>query len=139
MLPLTACYVALLAILTYLADTGGMREVLLKIHSVPWGDKALHFLLVGVLALLVNLTIRTHWRPRRWLSLVPGTLLVALVGTAEECSNVLVATRNWSPADLAANLLGVVCVGVVPLTVYARRSALEPMALATGDSGQARR
>ena len=117
MIRLTFSYIVLLAVVTWLADTGELRDILRQLHAVPWGDKMLHFTLVGTLALLVNLSIRTIWRWPLWPSVVPGTLLVTIAATAEECSNIVVVARNWSPADLAANYLGIVCVGIVPMLV----------------------
>ena len=42
-------------------------------------------------------------------------MLVLTVATVEELSNLLVACRTWSPADLAANYLGVLCLGILPI------------------------
>jgi hypothetical protein len=114
---ITACYVLLLVAFALYVDVGGLPEFLKPMHRAPAGDKAMHFVLAGVLALLVNLSIRTGGATTLWSTVVPGSLIVALGCTVEEMTNLASTIRNWSFADLGANYLGIICIGVVPLVL----------------------
>jgi VanZ family protein len=82
------------------------------LHDLPHGDKVLHFLLFGGLALVANLALAFH-RPRSFArAIVMGSILVMIVATAEEYSNQYLVRRDWSLGDLTANYLGVVCLGL---------------------------
>lgn len=123
MLRITLAYVTGLTALVLLVDSGMLREAALWVNGVPLLDKAIHFVMFGVLALLANATLL---RQRRWSAagaIATGSLLVVIVSTAEEWSNGLVACRTWSLADLAANYLGVLCVGILPLLTWPGRAA----------------
>ena len=84
----TFCYGLILGTIALAADTGYLNDLLNHAHLIPYGDKAIHF------------------------------TLVALVATMEECSNAWTPYRTCSLGDLAANYLGVVAVGVLPLLIY---------------------
>lgn len=125
---ITFCYAFLLGLITLLADAGTLRPILQPLQEIPLADKALHFLLVGILALFVNLSIRRWAVASVWAALVPGSLAVAVASALEESSNIVVDGRNWSLGDLAANLLGVLCLGIVPLIVYQFQARRHPVA-----------
>ena len=75
--------------------------------NLPHGDKIGHFLLMGSLALLVNLAMdvrRVNIRGR-WFLL--GSLIVGLIVTLEEVSQILIPARTFSLYDLAADYLGI--------------------------------
>jgi VanZ family protein len=79
--------------------------------NLPHGDKIGHFLLMGSLALLVNLAMdvrRVNIRGR-WFLL--GSLIVGLIVTLEEVSQILVPARTFSFYDLAADYLGIYLFG----------------------------
>lgn len=108
-------YVLALGYLVVLADRGELEPWLLWLHSLPLGDKTLHLLLAGTLCLVANLTLVGRLPGRRWLAIGLGTGLTLLGVTAEEFSNLLVVHRGFSLADLAANYLGVLFIGVLPV------------------------
>jgi hypothetical protein len=114
---LTICYVLLLGLITAMADAGWLSDLLDRVHQVPGGDKALHFALVGVLALLVNASTLRENLLSGPLAIVAPSLVIAAVATFEELSNLAVPGRNCCLGDLAANYLGIFCVGVLPLVV----------------------
>jgi VanZ family protein len=106
---------------TLLADTDRMTSVLALIQTSFYGDKAIHFALVGVLALMVNLSLRIPRTTSRTRIILMGSAITIIVATLEECSNLWVATRSCSLGDLAANYLGILCIGIVPLVVIQAR------------------
>jgi hypothetical protein len=115
---LVLAYSFVLAALLLVVDLGGLERLAWRVHELPYLDKSLHFVMFGLLALLVNGVLLRH---RQW-SLIrtfaTGSILVLIVATVEECSNVLTAYRKCSLADLAANYLGVVCLGILPLVAW---------------------
>lgn len=92
----------------YLANTGTPNFFDDMVRSVRHGDKIGHFLLMGSLALVVNLAMGREacrrWTIGRWV--LGGTAIVAVFVTLEECSQMFIATRTFNPLDLLADYLG---------------------------------
>jgi hypothetical protein len=112
---ITLGYAALLSTVLLLADFGRLERLVAYSRDLPQLDKVVHFVMFGLLALLANLSLV---RRPRWSSvgaITTGSIFVLIAATVEECSNALVAFRTCSAADLAANYLGIVCLGIVPL------------------------
>jgi len=99
--------------IVFRADSGTMPHFLAGLYNYPGGDKIGHFFLMGSLALLINLAFPA-WRLRACHQAVPaGSLLTAAVITLEECSQVLFPTRTFSLADLTADYLGIIIIGII--------------------------
>lgn len=129
MLALTICYAALLGIVALRADAGGLKWMLDPVHQTPFGDKAVHFAIAGVLALLLNISLRpASLRLVRSTSaidsIVIGSTITIVLATIEEISNIWVPARDWSLGDLAANYLGILCIGTIPVLLHHRRARL---------------
>ena len=91
-----------------LADKGQLG-FLYFIYDFPYGDKVGHFILYGILSLLVNLTVfeaRPHSDFKR-LAIITSLILALLIGL-EEYSQRFFSTRTSDIFDLAASYLGVV-------------------------------
>lgn len=115
MIRIALAYTALLVAIVFAADVGWLPRFVETVHDLPYGDKALHFLLFGGLALVANLAFASRGRRSLARAIVIGSILVLIVATVEEYSNRFVARRDWSLGDLTANYLGVVCLGMLPL------------------------
>lgn len=78
-------------------------------------DKALHFTLVGTMALLLNLSFNcAAIRPdKRWL--MWGTTIMLVVATVEEFSQIFVPKRTFDLLDLSCNYLGIMVLGRLAL------------------------
>ena len=100
MILITALFAAFLLAVIILADIGQLGFLGI-VYSFPFGDKAGHFILLGILAFLVVLTTL---RSRRFLDLrlvtVSVTLFLALLAAAEEYSQKFFALRTFSLLDL---------------------------------------
>ncbi len=110
-----------IVMIVVLADTRhlGMLGV---IYDFPYGDKVGHFLLFGVLSLLVNLALLEFWREQHpWRQALKINLVLALLIGAEELSQRWIPTRTSSWADLAASYLGVSLFAGVALQTAKRR------------------
>ena len=91
-----------------LADTGRLG-ILKIINQIPYGDKVGHFILYGILTLLINLTfIRSlpNRSPRRVVVSI-GLILALLIGL-EEYSQQYFPSRTFDLIDLTFSYLGVI-------------------------------
>jgi len=115
MIRVTLLYVSLILGVVFLADSGHLPRSIQRIHDLPHVDKLIHFSIFGSLALCFNLTLASN---RRWSvtrAIVIGSIVVLMLSTLEEGTNMWVPYRDWSLGDLTANYLGVLCLGVVPM------------------------
>jgi VanZ family protein len=117
---ITLTYTLGLGSLLLFVDFGGFRHVALFVNHTFLLDKIVHFLMYGVLALLVNASLVRRSPSRAFRAIATGTTIVLVVATLEEASNALVASRTCSLADLVANYLGILCLGVLPLIAWQR-------------------
>lgn len=117
----TLAYALVLAVLLLLVDMGAMHDIALLINQTFLLDKVIHFFAFGLLALLANAALLKRSRSQALPAIVTGSLFVIAVATVEEFSNALTAFRTCSLGDLAANYLGIVCLGVLPLVVWHRQ------------------
>jgi VanZ family protein len=104
---LTILFALFILLIIVLADTGHLGGFAV-IYHIPYADKAGHFILYGILALLLNLTIfRSVPAQRRvWVAMI-STLILALLIGLEEFSQRSFSTRTFSLEDLTASYLGV--------------------------------
>ena len=104
---LTILFTLFLLLIIVLADTGNLG-VLAVVYHIPYADKVGHFVLYGILALLINLTLfRSIPKQNRiGLALSSGLILIVLIGI-EEFSQRSFPNRTFSLEDLAASYLGV--------------------------------
>lgn len=120
MIAAAALYAALLASIVVLADLGETEtgRIIDRVRSVPHGDHIAHFVLMGSLALLVNLAIG----PRRVtrLAIPLGTAIVAVIVTLEEISQLWMHHRTFDPVDLAADFLGIGLATAITLAIERR-------------------
>ena len=105
---LTVLFTLFIILIIVLADMGKLG-ILYHINRIPYADKAGHFILYGILALLINLTLfRSFPFPsRKRVAVICGLILALLIGL-EEFSQQYFADRTFSLLDLGAGYLGVV-------------------------------
>lgn len=118
MMILTVSYIVILAVIIFVASKSNTRYLLNFVGSIPYGDKLGHFFLMGFLSFLVNflLQIKTiEIRKRRFLL---GSIIVFLIITVEELSQIFVSGRTFDFSDLIANWLGILCFGELARLMY---------------------
>ncbi|HSL30858.1 MAG TPA: VanZ family protein [Anaerolineales bacterium] len=105
---LAILFALFIGIIILLANTGHLAS-LDFLQIIPYSDKAGHFLLYGILALLINLTLfRSYPQGHRiWIAVSSSAVLALLIGL-EEWSQQLFVNRTFSFADLGASYLGVI-------------------------------
>ncbi len=108
----------------YAADTGIGKPVFDFVRSFPLGDKISHFLLMGTLALLANLSLQCRTCGGGRFAPGVGTVLVALVVVAEEISQIWIPGRSFDLLDLTADFLGFACGEGAARALWARIAAV---------------
>jgi VanZ family protein len=108
LLPATAIiFLALLVLIVVAADRGALPQPIRNLYDFPGGDKLGHFLLFGLLGLLLNLSARRAVPAPRGLRIGLSLSLILSIGIAlEEWSQSLFPARSADPIDLLASLAG---------------------------------
>lgn len=104
---LTILFTLFIILIIVLADMGNLG-VLAIVYHIPFADKLGHFILYGILTLLINLTLFRSMpnRKRVSLAILSGLILILLIGI-EEFSQQRFANRTFSLEDLSASYAGV--------------------------------
>src|SRR4051812_22030479 len=106
--PLAAGFFIVLLGLIAAADTNELGP-LKVVYSFQYGDKAGHFVLLGTLALLVDLALLQVLPKSNPLTLLlAGSSVIAALISLEEMSQLWVPTRNPDWFDLLASYTGIV-------------------------------
>lgn len=105
---LTILFTLFIILIIVLADLGKLGIFGLA-YRIPYADKVGHFVLYGILALLINLTLFRSLprRSRIAVALTSGLILALLIGL-EEFSQQNFSSRTFSLGDLGAGYLGVI-------------------------------
>ena len=126
----TAIFVILIGTAIWSANSGRLIYPFNLYRLIPFGDKVVHFLMIGLLAFLINLSLKNRKvsiGQRKWLA---GSIIVACLITLEEFSQMFIPSRNLDCQDMAANLLGICFIG--PLATWFKlkpdRPVQEPVA-----------
>lgn len=91
-----------------LADSGHLPHFIRQIYDFPYGDKLGHFLLMGLLSLMMNrvaLAARPNKKPATVILTV--SLILAFFVTLEELSQQFFPSRTFSLLDLASSYAGI--------------------------------
>lgn len=114
---ITILFALLILFIIVLADLGELGFLKL-LNQIPYADKAGHFILYGILTLLLDLTfIRTlPARSPRLLVVSIGLILAVLIG-AEEFSQQYFPNRTFDLVDLTFSYLGVLFFSWVALRI----------------------
>jgi len=118
---ITTIFIGLLAAIVIGADKGALPGFVRSLYSFPGGDKIGHFLLMGALSCLVNLSLGA--RPARLLSpnILLGSAVVFIVVTLEEVSQLWFRSRTFSLLDLCFSYAGILCGGRLALLALRRK------------------
>jgi hypothetical protein len=107
----TIFFAAFMLIVVALANTGLVYKAFPFVNVIPGQDKTGHFILMGIMAFLANLSLYGRsvefWRVRLYL----GSIIVLICVVAEESSQLFMATRVFDLGDLAAGLFGILILG----------------------------
>ncbi len=118
---LTILFTLFIILIIVLADTGNLG-ILSLVNRIPFADKVGHFILYGILALLINLTFFRSFplQSRKRVAVISGLILALLIGL-EEFSQRNFPTRTFSLGDLTASYLGLIFFSWVALRIPRRK------------------
>ena len=77
------------------------------IDEIPLGDKIGHFMLMGFMVFLVNLTLKCQKVQLGSIWIQKGLLIVAPLVVLEEFSQIFMSSRQFSGGDLLAGCTGI--------------------------------
>ena len=120
-----ALFFLFIVLIIVLADKG-MLGILGIINQIPYGDKAGHFVLYGILTLLVDLALFRSLpnSDPKLLAIKCGFLLALLIGL-EEFSQRFFPSRTFDLVDLTFSYLGVIFFSWVALRTRKRNDKIE--------------
>ncbi len=115
-------YICLLVVIVYFADLRRYQFLFRPVRRIPYGDKISHFILMGLLSFAVNLLFQGG--QFRWgrLQLLKGSLIVAIVVTLEEISQLFIQYRTFDLVDLAFDYAGIFLFGQLAYYLIKRRA-----------------
>lgn len=87
----------------FLADTADYNMGFALVEHLPYGDKIMHALLYGVMAMLLNYGLGYRQIGRLQL----GAVMVLSFAIIEECTQYYIPTRSFDLLDMLADLVGV--------------------------------
>jgi len=103
---LFSLFIILIIILADMGKLGFVRFI----NSIPYGDKAGHFILYGLLTLFIDLVyLRSPRTSNRKFTVIRIALILALLIGLEEFSQKYFSRRTFDYLDLTFSYLGVVC------------------------------
>jgi VanZ family protein len=118
---LTGIYLFILGVIVFLADQKKYQPLFRRVREMPYGDKLGHFVLMGLFSFLLNMALGCRtWRIGR-IHLLRGSLIVALVVTLEEFSQLFVPYRTFDPGDLLCDYIGIFSFGMLAYFLTKRR------------------
>jgi polysaccharide biosynthesis protein VpsQ len=109
-LPFLIFFLLIIGIITA-NDLGRLRTIIGLINSVPFGDKFGHIILIGTLTYLLNYALADRMLKFGNHKILLGCLVIAVIMTIEECSQIWMPTRTFDSIDLSANYLGLSIAG----------------------------
>ncbi len=120
-----ALFFLFIVLIIVLADKG-MLGILGVINQIPYGDKAGHFILYGILTLLVDLALFRSLpnSDPKLLAIKSGLILALLIGL-EEFSQRFFPSRTFDLVDLTFSYLGVIFFSWVALRTKKRNDKIE--------------
>jgi hypothetical protein len=108
---LTLALFCLIVAIIVIANMGQLAQAFPFIYKVPYSDKVGHFLLMGGMAFMLNLSLsgkRIKFGPLKFLL---GSLIVLTVVTLEELSQGALSTRTMDLKDWLADIAGIFVFG----------------------------
>lgn len=104
---LTGIFILGLILIVVIANLGLGSTYFPFIYSIPGLDKIGHFFLMGILSFLINLLLKAKRIQLSSQNILLGSLVVILVVTLEELSQLFLIYRAFSWLDLVFDLGGI--------------------------------
>lgn len=122
---LTVVYVAILAGIIFLADLKGTKYLINFVGNIRYGDKIGHFVLFGIFAFLLNLSFNLRNVGFGKIRYLLGSLIVLVIVTLEEFSQIFIRRRTFDLNDLVFDYLGIFLLGEMARLIFLYRKTLK--------------
>ena len=122
---LAVIYVLFLVLLVFLADQKQYQFLFRFVRQTPYGDKVGHFVLMGLFSLILNLALSCGKIRLGAFSLLAGSMVVAVIVTLEELSQIFVRYRTFDLVDLIFDYTGIFLFGQLALYLTKTRMRAE--------------
>ncbi|CAA6804061.1 MAG: Unknown protein [uncultured Sulfurovum sp.] len=97
----------------YLADSADDNFAFTLIGHIPYGDKLMHGLLYGIMALLLNYGLNFKSKNILGFNVQIGALIVLVFAGVEELSQYWFPSRTCDMVDFVADIIGVVLFSLI--------------------------
>ena len=114
-------FVLILILIVIIANLGLGPLLFPFVYYIPWGDKLGHLILMGILSFLVNLAMGASKVRILSKDILTGSLLVLVVVTLEEFTQLFLKFRGFSIVDLLFDYAGIIAFGRLAEVVVRRR------------------
>ena len=111
LLPLS--FFIFIGFIIYLADTADHNFAFRLIGHIPYGDKLMHGLLYGIMALLLNYGLKFKAYKFLGFNMQLGAIIVLVFATIEEISQYWIPSRTFDLGDLLADFVGVILFSLI--------------------------
>ena len=118
---LLIAYIFILAVIIFLADRKGTRYMLNFVGNIPYGDKLGHFCLMGGFSFLLNLFLDARTVSVWKFNYLLGSLIVLVIVTIEEISQIFISGRTFDWGDLIVDYLGIFIFGEIARLICKRK------------------
>lgn len=108
---LAILFAGFLALIVYLANQGRLYDYVPNVNDYPGADKICHLLLMGTMAMLANLALRGRKIRLFSTPIYLGSMIVLILVTLEELSQLFVSSRSFDLIDLSFDILGIYFLG----------------------------
>ena len=109
---ITTLYLILILLIIAFANQGDYIYILASlVKNIPYGDKLGHFILMGILAFFVNILFNGEKIKIFGELFLKGSVIVLIIVTLEEFSQIFIANRSFDLIDLTFDYLGILVFG----------------------------
>ena len=115
-------FLAFIAWIIYLTNTGQQGEFITYVKLIPYGDKAGHFILTGILTLLANLGLDCRTISIGRMKVLLGTLMISIIVLLEEWTQMYIPARTFSLWDLLSDFIGITVFSILAIQLQKLRS-----------------
>lgn len=117
----TYIFIVLLILIVIAANMGLGPSFFSFVYLLPGGDKAGHFILMGLLSFLINSVMRASRVQVFSFDLLKGSLIVMAIVTIEELSQIFLQYRGFSIFDLFFDYTGIIVFGQFAAFIFDRQ------------------
>jgi len=119
---MSVAFLGFIAWVIYLANTGQNSVYFELVASIPYGDKLGHFCLFGLLTLGANFVFKLKSFQLLFFNVYLGSIVVFIFVLIEELSQYFIPNRTLDPADLLADIVGIITFNLVTkvITKYSK-------------------